>query len=65
MDVSSHRRGSNIWFYDTGISGNDNQASPMNWKLKTFQTIVNELGDSNVRLCSSYSVYLIMLTVMI
>jgi len=60
MRVSSHRRGKNIWFYETGIGGNDNQRSPLNWKLKTLQTLVRELGDSNVRLCSSHLVYLIM-----
>ena len=57
MGVSDHRRGPNIWFYNTGISGKDNKTSPKKWKLKTLQTIVDELGDSNVRI-RSFNMYM-------
>jgi len=46
--VTNHRRDDNIWFYDIGLSGVDNQVvANKNWKMKTFRTIVEELGDSN------------------
>jgi hypothetical protein len=53
MTVEDHRRSPNIWFYKTGIGGEDKIASN-GWKLRTLQTLTAELGDSNVRHLTSY-----------
>jgi hypothetical protein len=49
MGVKDHRRGPNIWFYQTGIGGADDQISSQGWRLRTLQTIIDELGDTDVR----------------
>jgi hypothetical protein len=48
MEVEDHRRGPNIWFYKTGIGGED-KTDGNGWKLRTLQNLTAELGDSHVR----------------
>ena len=47
MDVASHSHSKNVYFFKVGLGGKD-EVNRKNWQLKTFSTILEENGHSDV-----------------
>jgi len=47
MTANDHRRSANVWFYKTGIGG-ENTVNGNGWKLQTLSTIIKSMNDSDV-----------------
>jgi hypothetical protein len=46
MKVNDHLRGTNIWFYKTGLDGK-NYVNNLGWNMMTFSSILEKFGESN------------------
>lgn len=51
MGVENFNRTTNYTFYNLGLDG-QNMVNEKGWNLKTFSTILADMGDQNVRTLS-------------
>ena len=46
--MDDHKRSDKIWFYNIGLGGKDEKANHFGWKMRTFSSLLKQLGHVNV-----------------
>jgi len=48
MEIKSHMRGDNIYFYEIGLGGMNEENNKTGWSMRTFRWLREEFGELEV-----------------